>query len=163
MAPLHRPHFWSLDGLSPDELSALADTALALKRADAAGQPLQVLRGKNVAVISSSPDAARAVSHAAITLGARVAHLAPGTSPGTAALLGKLYDVIECEGLPPTVACEVAQAAGRPVFHDLAAPHHALLTLDELVAQRGGARPFATDQPDRHYVLQALLCSSVAA
>jgi ornithine carbamoyltransferase len=165
MAPLHRAHFWSLDTLSDEDLSALADTAFALKRADAAGQPLQALRGKNVAVIGGSPEApaSREVSLAASALGARVAHLAPGTSPSTAALLGKLYDVIECEGLPPAVVREVARAAGRPVFHDLASPHRALLTLDTLMSQRGQARPVAGTQPDRHYVLQALLCSSVSA
>lgn len=138
---LHHRSLWSLDTLSSADVSALLDTALALKQAALAGHPEQRLRGKNIAVMCESPDtpALREFSAAATALGARVAHIKPPgarTSPETASLLAKLYDAIDCEGMPLPAVQDVERGTGRPVFNGLAEAAHPLRVLGDLMTLR---------------------------
>jgi ornithine carbamoyltransferase len=158
LTPLHPRSLWSLDSLSGADLSSLVDTARRLRLAAESGQPEQPLRGKNIALMCEQADtpSALAFSAAAGGLGARVAHIRPSRSQigpgtalqGTASVLGRLYDAIACEGLPPELVQAVAHGAGRPVIDGLAAA--------------GTTRSPAPAPVDPHYLLQALLCSAMS-
>lgn len=113
----------------------------------------QPLRGKRLALLSDdhgSP-AAAAFVRAATELGAHVA-LVRATSAsgprGVAALLGQLYDGIECQGLAEAELRELARDAGVPVFDGIGSAAHPLF------AQAG--------PQDHHLMLQAILCKALA-
>lgn len=137
-SPLHHRSLWSLDGLTSRDLSSLLDTAQSLKAAAQAGHPQQPLRGKNIAVMSESNDgqALQGFTAAATELGARVAHIRPSSSQETAQLLGRLYDAIECEGLPGDMLRDLDRNAGRPVFNGLGEAGHPLRVLGDLMTLR---------------------------
>ncbi|MBC7955242.1 MAG: hypothetical protein H7Y33_05155 [Cytophagales bacterium] len=142
----HHRSLWTLDALSGTDVSALLDTASALKQAAKEGRPQRPLRGKNIAVMCESPTdpALQGFTAAASALGAHVAHIKPSNSrisqPGetheTAVVLGRLYDAIECEGMPLSVVQEVQRHAGCPVFNGLAASTHPLRVLGDLLTMR---------------------------
>lgn len=149
------PHrnLWSLDALTSGDLSSLLQTASSLKAAAAAGRPQQPLRGKNIAVMSEADDgpALQGFTAAASALGARVAHIRPSSSritqpresQETAQLLGRLYDAIECEGLPGPVVRDLERGAGRPVFNGLGEATHPLRVLGDLLTLREhSGKPF---------------------
>jgi ornithine carbamoyltransferase len=143
---LNHRSLWSLDNLSSADVAVLLDTASSLKKADRAGHPLRPLRGKNIAVMCESPGDPALVSFtaAATALGAQVAHIRPSSSritqPNasheTAVVLGRLYDAIECEGMPLSLVQEVERTAGRPVFNGLAEASHPLRVLGDLLTMR---------------------------
>ncbi|MBX3622000.1 MAG: hypothetical protein KF891_18690 [Rhizobacter sp.] len=143
---LNHRSLWSIDTLSGVDVSALLDTAFALKKAEAAGHPQQPLRGKNIAVMCESPDhpALREFTGAASALGARVAHIRPShsritqprASQETATMLARLYDAIECEGMPLPLVQDVERGTGRPVFNGLAEEDHPLRVLGDLMTMR---------------------------
>ena len=136
--PLHHRSLWSLDGLTGRDLASLLDTAQSLKAAELAGHPQQPLRGKNIAVMSEAAEgpALQGFTAAATALGARVAHIRPSVSQETAQLLGRLYDAIECEGLPGDALRDIDRSAGRPVFNGLGEPGHPLRVLGDLMTLR---------------------------
>lgn len=138
--------YWSLDGLTRSNVLGLIGQARQLRQAAAspAGLPA-LLRGKNLALISSDLDgaAAAAFHRAATELGAQVARIdasAPEEAQprNIAALLGQLYDAVECQGLPDARARQLAREAGVPVFNGIAEARHAtgliadLMTLQDL-------------------------------
>jgi len=137
---------WSFDNLSSADVLALLDTASALKKADHEGHPQRPLRGKNIAVMCESPNdpALASFTAAATALGAQVAHIRPSrsritqadASHETAVILGRLYDAIECEGMPLSLVQEVERTAGRPVFNGLADANHPLRVLGDLMTMR---------------------------
>lgn len=143
---LNHRSLWSLDNLSSADVSTLLDTACTLKKAAEAGHPQRPLRGKNIAVMCESPTnpALKDFTAAANALGAQVAHIRPSSSritqPSasheTALVLGRLYDAIECEGMPLALVQEVERTAGRPVFNGLAAATHPLRVLADLMTMR---------------------------
>lgn len=137
-SPLHHRSLWSLDGLTSEDLASLLDIAQSLKAAAQAGRPQQPLRGKNIAVMSESADgqALQGFTSAATELGARVAHILPSRSRETAQLLGRLYDAIECEGLPGDALRDLDRGAGRPVFNGLGEAGHPLRVLGDLMTLR---------------------------
>ena len=143
---LNHRSLWSLDNLSSADVLALLDTASALKKADQEGRPQRPLRGKNIAVMCETPGdpALASFTAAATALGAQVAHIRPSSSRitqpdashETALVLGRLYDAIECEGMPLSLVQEVERTAGRPVFNGLADAHHPLRVLGDLMTMR---------------------------
>ena len=149
---------WSIDTLNRDGLLALMASADRLGRAaDGAGLP-QLLRGKRLALLSDDHDspAAAAFTKAATELGAHVARVRNGSpqEPGRrdrAALLGQLYDAIECQGLAEAELRQLGRDAGVPVFDGIGSPTHRLYADADPVAGRAAS--------DRHRLLQALLCS----
>ncbi|MFG6488587.1 hypothetical protein ACG04R_18005 [Roseateles sp. BYS78W] len=145
---------WSPDALGHDGLSALLDNANRFSRAAASPDGLPpLLRGKRLALLSSdhtSPEAL-AFQKAATELGAHVALVRADAASGPrslAALLGQLYDAIECQGVDDAALRALDREAGVPVFNNIGSAAH------PLYAMAGAADP--------HRLLQALLCRALS-
>jgi ornithine carbamoyltransferase len=151
--------------ISPADRDALISSARALKRAALSGSTRLLLRGKNVGLMCDAQDSSDAelFRRAATELGARVARLRPGASgvltpedaQHTARVLGRLYDAIECQGLPSDLVQQIGNDAGVPVYDGIACVTHPSAALVEKLD--GGA----SDADNRRYVLQALLVFSI--
>lgn len=112
--------------MTTTELAALLSSAKALQQAAASGHGRVLLRGKNIGLLSESPDNAAAVLFigAAQGLGAQVALIRPGhaglleasSAQATARMLGRLYDAIECQGLPSDLVEQLRLECGVPVL-----------------------------------------------
>jgi len=160
--PAHDPALATL--LSIDE-TALLDQARTLQRAAAAGRVQPLLRGKNLGLLCADDTQAQALlfRQAASELGAHVAHIGMSLSePGsaqqvahTARMLGRLYDAVECQGLPSALVKQMAELAGIAVYDALAC-NEALIT--RLATQLDGDASF--DQ-NRRFALQALLLHTI--
>jgi len=150
----HR-RLWSLDALSRRDVQTLLDGARAIERAAHSAAPCRVLRGMNIARLCEgvADAAAEAFDRAATELGAQVTHIRPsesrlteaGDAKRTAGMLGRLYDAIDCSGLPNELLLAIEREAGVPVFNGLAAGEHPVRVLAELLAlQALGQRPLDT-------------------
>lgn len=148
--PLVDPRsLWSVSALSGRELRCLLDTGGQLRRASREGVSATPLRGRNLALLNdgASGGGAARLRRAALELGAKVAELRTqdtGIGPGadaraTLRLLGRLYDAIDCEGLPPAVVEEIARETAVPVFNGLGAtsPARAIAELLPLAERCG--------------------------
>lgn len=152
--------------LSAAQAAALVARAGELQRAAAEGSRQPLLRGKNLGLLCSDDRAfdATLFRRAATELGAHVAHIRPsfGGADGegtdvlrTAQLLGRLYDAVDCEGLPHALVEQIAAEAGVPVFDGLAQPQHPTAALADAIDAD-------CPEPDkRRFLLQALLVSTV--
>ncbi len=148
---------------STDE-QALIGQARMLQRAAAAGRVLALLRDKNLGLLCADDTLPSALlfRQAASELGARVAHIGMSLSEHssaqdvvhTARLLGRLYDAVECQGLPTALVQQVAGAAGIAVYDALSDEPLIL----QLAAQLGGD---ADSAHNRRFVLQALLLQTI--
>lgn len=146
--------------------NALLEQARALRRAAQAGAIQPLLKGKNLGLLCEAADDADAAlfRHAAIELGAQVAHIRPNLSDlstplevqHTARMLGRLYDAIECQGLSPAVVRQLIDNAGVPVFDGLATRRHPSSRLAEQLDD-----DMPCDDP-RRYVVQAMLLGTIA-
>jgi ornithine carbamoyltransferase len=124
----------SIDELSAPEVAYLIDLAQELKREQQAGSERARLRGKHIALLldPSAPRAPGAFEAAASAQGANLSLIGPGDWPlaalhdlqGTARVLGRLYDAVECRGFAPALVRELAQHAGVPVYDGLTRPFH---------------------------------------
>lgn len=143
----------------PPPSVSLASRALALRQAARAGGTDAVLRGKNFGLLCEDQDGpeARLFRDAAAGLGAQVARIRPSVAgllddqdvASTAVWLGRLYDAIECQGLPGARVAKIRAAAGIPVFDGMGSEHGADEAVAALVNQN-------TDEAlARLYVLQA--------
>ncbi len=123
--------FPALNPLIGDADGALWARARALLPAAVGGGLVTALADRHFCVLAddaSTPEA-QLFMQAAAALGARVTHLSParaglaeGTpSSGTAHLLARLYDAIECQGLAAERVHRLAAATSIPVFAGLAA------------------------------------------
>jgi ornithine carbamoyltransferase len=152
--------------LSAGEAAALLAHARALKAAAQSGIAQPLLRGKKLGLLCEAPEHPDAAlfCHAAQELGAHVAHIRPRLdqhSPRnevqhTARLLGRLYDAVECQGVPPELVRQMAQDAGVPMYEGIATAQHPHAQLAEKV---GDGTP---SDDDRRYVVQAMLLSTLA-
>jgi ornithine carbamoyltransferase len=70
-------------------------------------------------------------------------------------MLGRLYDAVECQGLPADLVRQVGDEAGVPVYDGVASKRHPTASLAESL---GGTRSLAEN---RQLVLQAALVSSI--
>jgi ornithine carbamoyltransferase len=161
-APLGVPHhvlghrrLWSLDALSRRDVQSLLDGARAIERAARSATPCRALRGMNIARLGRglADTGAAAFDRAATELGAQVTPIRPnesrladaGDARRTAGMLGRLYDAIDCSGLPDEQLLTLEREAGVPVFNGLAGRDHPVRVLVELLAlQALGQRPLAT-------------------
>lgn len=131
---LRNRSFLKLLDFSPKEIQYMLDLARDLKRAKYAGNEVQTLKGKNIALIfeKSSTRTRCAFETAAYDQGAHVTYLGPSGSQigvkesmaDTARVLGRMYDGIEYRGFGQTVVEELAKHAGVPVWNGLTDEFH---------------------------------------
>ena len=154
-----------LHSFSPRQASALLAHARTLQQACRAGATQPLLKGKRFGLLCESADAPDAAlfRRAAGELGAHVTHVPPSlteaSSPQevahTARLLGKLYDAVECQGMPPALVRRMGADAGVPVYDGIASRNHPTARLAD---QLDAGSP-AADK--RRFLLQALLLSTL--
>jgi len=147
--------------LSVDDAAALVALARSLQRQRCAGSAGLPLKGKNLAVVLATPDdgEAAAFERVAAPLGARVACLCPGLSERssdaevqrTAALLGRLYDAVDCVRMAPALVQRVNALADIPVFEGITSSTHPIGALAELLD------PDTPVQARRCLLIQAVL------
>lgn len=153
------------DRLSDSQRRALAATATAFKHAAQAGRAARPLQGKNLGLVCEAEDSPDATlfEEAAKALGAHVVRIRPSVAglgniaalPQTARMLGRLYDAIECQGLPQAMVEQIRRHAGVPVYDALSRTSPSQHAVASLVDGDG-------DGPDnRSWVLQALLVGAV--
>lgn len=147
-----RPFAHGGDPCATFNAHALLASAARLRRMACQGSGLRLLHGRNLALLCAAPEgeAQELFRRAATELGAQVAGIAfplPDRSCASelqhaARLLGRLYDAVECQGLPVRLVRRLAREAGIPFFEGLACPAHptaalcALLESDLQMADR---------------------------
>lgn len=151
--------------MSPTERNALLASASSLKGAAQSGRMQPLLRGKNIGLLCEASQSADAdlFMRAASELGARVARIrptltglpTPADARHIAHMLGRLYDAIECQGLPAALVQQIREEAGVPVYDGIGCADHPSTALATMLDGD------ATDIDNRRYVLQALLLSTL--
>lgn len=164
--PLQTSAVSALHSLSPRQANALLSHARTLQQAARAGATQPLLKGKRLGLMCDAvdgPDAAL-FHRAAEELGANVTHVPPSLSDAstplevayTARMLGRLYDAVECQGMPPALVRRMGDDAGVPVYDGIASRNHPTARLAE---QLDSGSPVADN---RRFLLQALLLSTLA-
>lgn len=155
---------YRLPGGDAPDADALRSRARELANASQAGLAATLLRGKNIGLLSTGDDAVGDGSlflHAAAGLGAHVARLPSSlgeNSPAhevehTARMLGRLYDAVVCQGLPPALVRRIRSSAGVPVLDGTTSWDQAALLL--------GQAPPAADLDLRRFAVQAALFAAI--
>ena len=145
-------HFLKLLDYTPEEILYLVDLAAMLKEKKKKGERMNVLEGKNIALIFEKDSTRTRISFevAAFDQGARVTYLGPsGNHIGhkesvkdTARVLGRVYDAIEYRGFGQEIVNELAQYAGVPVYNGLTDDFHPTQILaDFLTMQEHSDKP----------------------
>src|SRR3974377_2342387 len=143
---LHGRHLLALKDFSREEIVYLLDLAAELKAAKREGREEQRLRGKNIALIFEK-DSTRtrcAFEVASYDQGAHVTFIGPSgshmghkeTVKDTARVLGRMYDAIEFRGFAESVADELAQWSGVPVYNGLTDEWHPTQILADFLTTR---------------------------
>ena len=135
--------FLKLLDFTPEEISALIDLAANLKAKKKAGELVDVLKGKNIAIIFEKTSTRTRCSFevAAHDLGMGVTYLDPTGSqigkkesiPDTARVLGRMFDGIEYRGFEQTIVEQLAEYAGVPVWNGLTDVDHPTQTLADFL------------------------------
>ncbi|HEV8689212.1 MAG TPA: ornithine carbamoyltransferase [Ideonella sp.] len=163
--PLNPLALGRFDGLTDSDLHALSDRARALRRGALANSAHRPLRGRNIGLLcetTADPDATL-FERAATGLGAHVSHIRPSVADlagddavqATARMLGRLYDAVECEGLPGALVERLRTHAGVPVFDGLGSAAEPGATL--AAALDGGQ----VSADNRIYLIQAALLATI--
>lgn len=136
-------HFLKLLDYTPEEIAYLVDLAATLKAKKKAGEPVDVLRGKNVALIFEKTSTRTRCSFetAAHDLGMGTTYLDPKSSQigkkesiaDTARVLGRIYEGIEYRGFGQEIVEELAKYAGVPVWNGLTNEFHPTQMLADLL------------------------------
>ena len=149
-------HFLKLLDYTPEEIEYLLDLSADLKEKKKKGIPVDVLRGKNVALIFAKTSTRTRCSFevAAHDLGMGTTYLDPTASQigtkesiaDTARVLGRMYEGIEYRGYGQELVDELAKHAGVPVWNGLTDEFHPtqmladLLTIKEHLGRLKGVR-----------------------
>jgi ornithine carbamoyltransferase len=143
---LRNRHFLKLDDFTPQEISFLLQLAAELKAAKYAGEEMQPLKGKQIALIfeKDSTRTRSAFEVAAYAQGAHVTYLGPSGShigykesmKDTARVLGRMYDGIEYRGSAQAQVEELARYAGVPVWNGLTNEAHPTQALADLLTMQ---------------------------
>ncbi len=139
-------HFLTLKDFTPDEITYFLDLAQRLKQKKKSGIAVDVLRGKNVALIfeKTSTRTRCAFECAAHDLGMGTTYLDPDSSQfgkkesvaDTARVLGRIFEGIEYRGFGQEVVEELASYAGVPVWNGLTNEYHPTQMLADLLTIR---------------------------
>lgn len=143
---LKNRHFLKLLDFTSEEITAYLDLAAELKAAKKAGNEVQRMKGKNIALIfeKTSTRTRCAFEVAARDQGAGVTYLEPSASQighkesikDTARVLGRMFDGIEYRGFGQDVVEELAKYAGVPVFNGLTNEFHPTQMLADALTMR---------------------------
>lgn len=144
---------WSADRLSARDLACLLRIARQLRDERLDGSAHAALAGRHIALIGAPAGAeTQAFVQAAAELGVRVAQIdaealrnAPSQRvPELARMLGRLYQGVDCRGLPAERIEQIEAHAGVPVLNGVADPAHPLrLVGDLLTMQAWSGRPLS--------------------
>ena len=136
-------HFLKLLDYTPEEIQYLLDLAAALKEKKKKGEPVDYIRGKNIALIFEKTSTRTRCSFevAAHDLGMGTTYLDPtGSQIGkkesiedTARVLGRMYEGIEYRGYGQEIVEELAEYAGVPVWNGLTNEFHPTQMLADLL------------------------------
>lgn len=139
-------HFLKLLDFTPEEITYMLDVAADLKAKKKSGIPVDMFRGKNVALIFEKTSTRTRCSFevAAYDLGMGVTYLDPtGSQIGkkesiadTARVLGRMYEGIEYRGFGQDIVEELAKYAGVPVWNGLTNEFHPTQMLADLLTIR---------------------------
>ncbi|MGI9584759.1 MAG: ornithine carbamoyltransferase [Acidimicrobiia bacterium] len=131
---------------TPDELTYLLDLSVDLKAAKNAGEEVQQLGGKNIALIfeKTSTRTRAAFEVASFDQGAHVTYFDPSGSQighkesiaDTARVLGRMYDAIEYRGSAQENVRSLADHAGVPVYNGLTDEWHPTQMLADFLTMR---------------------------
>lgn len=139
-------HFLKLLDYSPEEIEYLVDLAAELKAKKKKGELVDVLKGKNVALIFEKTSTRTHCSFevAAHDLGMGTTYLDPSSSQmgkkesiaDTARVLGSMFEGIEYRGYGQEIVEELAKYAGVPVWNGLTNEFHPTQMLADLLTIR---------------------------
>ena len=139
-------HFLKLLDYTPEEIEYLLDLAADLKEKKKQGIPVDVFRGKNIALIFEKTSTRTRCSFevAAHDLGLGTTYLDPSGSQigkkesiaDTARVLGRMYEGIEYRGFGQDIVEELAAYAGVPVWNGLTNEFHPTQMLADLLTIR---------------------------
>lgn len=139
-------HFLKLLDYTPEEILYLVDLAAELKAKKKSGEAMDVLRGKNVALIFEKTSTRTRCSFevAAHDLGMGTTYLDPSSSQigkkesieDTARVLGRMFDGIEYRGYGQEIVEELAKYAGVPVWNGLTNEFHPTQMLADILTIR---------------------------
>ncbi len=138
-------NFLTLRDFSPAEITYLLDLAASLKEKKRKGIPVDIHRGKNIALIfeKTSTRTRCAFEVAAHDLGISTTYLAEGSQMGkkesiadTARVLGRMFDGIEYRGFGQEIVEELARYAGVPVWNGLTNEYHPTQMLADMLTIR---------------------------
>jgi len=143
---LKNRHFLKLDDFTAQEIDFMLQLAAELKAAKYAGTEVQLLRGKQIALIfeKDSTRTRSAFEVAAFDSGAHVTYIGPSgshigskeTMKDTARVLGRMYDGIEYRGFAQAQVEELARYAGVPVWNGLTNEAHPTQVLADLLTMQ---------------------------
>lgn len=138
--------FLTLKDYSPEEIEYLLDLAEDLKDKKKKRIPVDILRGRNIALIFEKASTRTRCSFevAAHDLGIGVTYLEPANSQigkkesieDTARVLGRMYDGIEYRGFEQRIVETLASYAGVPVWNGLTNEYHPTQMLADLLTIR---------------------------
>ena len=147
------------------DVETLLANARLLQRASEPRLRKQFLKGKNLGLLCelSEADAATLFTRAATELGAVVSHIRPSLSDlgtpavrrDTSQMLGRLYDGIECQGLPLELVAQIGREAGVPVYDAIAGKDHPTAGLARLLDGDD------SDERKRQLLLQSVLLATL--
>jgi len=150
MYNLRNRHFLKEIDFTRGELSHLLAMSAALKTAKYAGNEVQRLVGKEIALIfeKTSTRTRSAFEVAAYDQGAHVTYLDPSGSQighkestaDTARVLGRMYDAIEFRGSSQGAVEELAARAGVPVYNGLTDDWHPTQMLADFLTMAEASR-----------------------
>lgn len=138
--------FLTLKDFTEEEILYLIDLAADLKARKKKGIPVDVLRGKNVALIFEKTSTRTRCSFeiAAHDLGMGTTYLEPDSSQigkkesieDTACVLGRMFEGIEYRGYGQEIVEELAKYAGVPVWNGLTNEYHPTQMLADFLTIR---------------------------
>ena len=137
--------FLTLKDFSSEEILGLLDLAADLKEKKKKGIPVDIHRGKNIALIfeKTSTRTRCAFEVAAHDLGICTTYLAEGSQIGkkesiedTARVLGRMFEGIEYRGFEQTLVEDLAKFSGVPVWNGLTNEYHPTQMLADMLTIR---------------------------
>ncbi len=138
-------NFLTLKDFTPEEIISLLDLASDLKEKKKKGIPVDIHRGKNIALIfeKTSTRTRCAFEVAAHDLGICTTYLAEGSQIGkkesiadTARVLGRMFDGIEYRGFEQTIVEDLAKYSGVVVWNGLTNEYHPTQMLADMLTIR---------------------------